>query len=83
MKYLRLQQHRTCYLEAARTQVRLMKIRVKLQLNQYPGSILGTLETLRNRLRRHRYPGSLLGTPVIVRKVLHELLAELGRKRAR
>ena len=50
MKYLRLQQHRTCYLEAARTQVRLMKIRVKLQLNQYPGSILGTLVKLEDPL---------------------------------
>ena len=54
---------------AAAMAPRLGQKHVDLMPIQYPGSLLGTLETLRNA--------------ETMRKVLRELLAELGRKRAR
>ena len=75
MKYLR----QKSYLEAARAQLRFLRIRVGFQPNQYPGSLPGPLVKLEDL--RHLPPSASLGQAQL--EGHHANLDQEWRKQAR
>ena len=74
MKYLR----QKCFLAVVLIDLRLMRILVEVQLNQYPSASLGPLVTLEEL--QHRHPTARLGQTLL--REHHVSLDQLWRKRA-